>query len=391
MAALIAGHYPAWRVAAVGVAEAAIIVTRRLMMRRPVEKQIFTGWLVILLGTATMAACSGGMSSPLLPQFVGAPFGAILTYGRSKRSVQLLPLVIVVNVVVALLPPAIRGPMLPNPWYALALGLSATLVVVMARTAYVSLSDAYERNRQELERMREAVLDDARLRVRSLETIGARVGHELKNPLTAIKGLLPLLFPDGNDERSKERFEVVRQQVNRMEETVRGYLSFSRPLDDLQLESVVVVDLIRDVFGVLEGRAHAAGVTLELDGDVVAIEGDTHRLRDALINLVSNAIDATPRNGLVHVSACEDRERTRVDIADNGRGMTPEVLSRLGRPFFTTKEHGTGLGVVLARGTVEQHGGSLTFASTVGRGTTATIVLPARVPETARRKPLSRT
>jgi signal transduction histidine kinase len=160
-------------------------------------------------------------------------------------------------------------------------------------------------------------------------------------------------------------------------ETILGeYLSFSRPLEDLRPEALDLSALSRDVVNVLAGRADQAGVSLAVEGGATRAQGDPRRLKEALINLVSNAIEATPNGGAVTLRVRNGGNDVVVEVEDTGRGITPDDLKRLGTSFFTTRANGTGLGVVLAQGVIAQHGGSLGYVSTVGRGTVATIKLP---------------
>ena len=139
----------------------------------------------------------------------------------------------------------------------------------------------------------------------------------------------------------------------------------------------------------LDGRAVQAGVALTVDGSAAPVHGDPRRLKEALINLVANAIEATPSGGSVSLRVRNASAGGAVlEVQDSGRGITPDDLERLGTSFFTTRPNGTGLGVVLAQGVITQHGGSLGYVSSVGKGTTATITLPARsttIPEPAPR------
>jgi signal transduction histidine kinase len=389
VAVLARAHYPIWRLALILLSQPVLLMVRRLFFGQTIEQHVLAGWAALLIGNGAVAAVSGGLASPLVPLFVGPPLGALTVYGGTRAGGQIFASVLVGAVLLAGVTVWAPGPVVPVATFAAVGALACVLTFVMARNGLLAMAEAHRRNREELERMRAAILSEARERVRSLETIGARVGHELKNPLTALKGLLPLLQRDALDERSRARFDVVAQEVARMEETVRGYLSFSRPLDDLQLEEIDLARVAVDVFAVLEGRAKAAGAHLVIDAGATPIEGDAHRLRDTLLNLVSNSLDAIDRGGAVRVSMRSDADGVLVTVDDEGKGMPDDVLARLGRPFFSTKGQGTGLGIVLARATVEQHGGTLSFASEVGRGTTATIRLPRSVPETLRRKPLS--
>jgi signal transduction histidine kinase len=386
---LAQARYPIWRLAVILLSQPLLLLIRRIFFAHSVQRMTGWGWAALLTGNWMIAAVSGGLASPLVPLFVGPPLGALTVYGGGRVGKWIFACVLSGAAVLAAITLSAPGPRMPSATFALAGALACLLTFVMARNGLLAMAEAHQDNREALERMRAAVLSEARDRVRSLETIGARVGHELKNPLTALKGLLPLLQRDALDEKSRQRFDVVAHEVTRMEETVRGYLSFSRPLDDLQLQPIDVARVIADVFAVLEGRAQSGGVRLSLDAAATPIEADAHRLRDALLNLVANAIDAIDNAGFVRVSLRDDGEDIIITVADNGKGMSADVLARLGRPFFSTKGQGTGLGIVLARATVEQHGGTLSFASAVDRGTTATMRLPKRVPQKLRRKPLS--
>jgi len=117
---------------------------------------------------------------------------------------------------------------------------------------------------------------------------------------------------------------------------------------------------------------------LALDGPATPVQGDPRRLKEALINLVANAIEATPSGGSVHLRVRTTASAVTLEVKDSGRGIAPDDLERLGTSFFTTRPNGTGLGVVLAQGVITQHGGTLSYTSAVGQGTSATITLPGK-------------
>jgi signal transduction histidine kinase len=231
--------------------------------------------------------------------------------------------------------------------------------------------------------LREERVVEAEAQLRRLQSVGAKVAHELKNPLASIKGLCQLVSRAPESERTQERLNVVASEISRMETILNEYLSFSRPLEDLKPEGVDLNALTRDVLNVLAGRADQAGVTLAMEGGPTPVQGDPRRLKEALINIVANAIEATPHGGSVHLRIRNAGGNVTLEVKDTGRGIAPEDLERLGTSFFTTRPNGTGLGVVLAQGVITQHGGSLGYISTVGRGTTATITLPGKPAATA--------
>jgi two-component system sensor histidine kinase HydH len=193
----------------------------------------------------------------------------------------------------------------------------------------------------------------------------SELAHELRNPLAAVKGLIELIRRGDHDARTRSRLDVVLAEVVRMEDMLRPAAA----------PAAAVGDLIGEVVAVVEARAMAAGVTVSRRG-VAAIAGDGPRLKAALLNLVGNAIEATPPGGRVDISTVDAGDEITIEITDTGRGLAPDDLARLGTPFFTRRIGGTGLGVMLARATISQHGGSLTYASEPGMGTTARVVLP---------------
>src|SRR5205823_4338081 len=162
-----------------------------------------------------------------------------------------------------------------------------------------------------------------------------------------------------------------------MESILKEYLSFSRPLESLQPQRMALGALADEVLSLMDARAASAGIALRRRGDAIT-EADPRRLKDALFNLVGNAVEATAQGGKVEVEIDEGDRGARIAVRDSGRGMAPDVLDRLGTPFFTTREQGTGLGVVTARAALAQHGGSLAYSSEPGRGTTAVGTLPVR-------------
>ena len=252
-----------------------------------------------------------------------------------------------------------------------------------------AMTGAYERITLELAESREELCDENEGRTRALEGIAARLAHEVKNPLAAIKGLsihmARNLQPDApvtTNEivKMKERLTIVAAEAERLQEIVEGFLSFSRGLDDLTVGPTKPYDIARELALLLETRAADAGVAIEVRGSrEVLLDADTKKLRQALLNLVLNAMQASCKGSTVTLEvakSCGDGAAV-LRIMDRGAGMTPNILDRIRKPYFTTKEGGSGLGIAIARGIIEQHGGTLRFESTTGRGTTAIVILPS--------------
>jgi signal transduction histidine kinase len=144
---------------------------------------------------------------------------------------------------------------------------------------------------------------------------------------------------------------------------------------------VKLASIASDVVAVLSARAETGGVRLECSGDAPPVEADRRRLKEALINLVSNALEATPRGGRVAVIVAPADEGATLDVVDSGAGISEADMAKLGQSYFTTREGGTGLGFVLAKSAVSQHGGTLEVSSKVGVGTTIRVRLPEKQPK----------
>jgi signal transduction histidine kinase len=320
-------------------------------------------------------ALTGGIRSPLLPATLLPLSDLIIKNGWSRMVQNVLALVGAGLFAMALLPAAWFGPDVPQPAYWMI--LVAVLVTAGAwHTRYVLLlTRTVGDSARELGRAREEMVYRALTRAREMEQIGLKLSHELKNPLAAIKGLVQLSARAACDPDSAEQLRVVAAEVDRMEGILKEYLSFSRPVEALQPRRVALGALADEVLSLMDARAANAGVVLRRSGDAL-IDADPRRLKDALFNLIGNAVEATLEGGRVEVEIDELEDAARIAVRDSGSGMAPDVLSRIGTPFFTTRDEGTGLGVVVARATFAQHGGSLVYTSQPGRGTTAVGTLP---------------
>jgi signal transduction histidine kinase len=377
-----AGH-PAWRVAAVG---AGVVVAAALhaldALRAPATAPAASpwrgavGWASLGLGFAA-AAVSGGLRSPLLvPALATAPL-VLFQHGWTRPAKLRLAAMASATLAIAALPRAWTGPTVAYGafwaifWLALLLVVATTVwyLVVLTRVAHAAVREA--------SRAREELTLHAIARARELEQLGAQLSHELKNPLSAIKTLVQVSARAAQDPASRERLEVVESEVRRMQQVLQDYLSFSRPLEKLHRGPVDLGVVADEVIALVSGRAAEARVAVRRRGDA-HVDADRRRMQDALLNLLVNALEATSPGGRVEVEIAEAGGQARVSVRDSGRGMPPDVLARIGTPFFTTREEGTGLGVALARATFVHHGGALEYASAPGEGTTATATLPAR-------------
>jgi signal transduction histidine kinase len=229
---------------------------------------------------------------------------------------------------------------------------------------------------------------DARLahqdRLASVGRVAAGVAHEIGNPLTAITSVAQNLRYEEDPAEIHARVRLILQQASRIDAIVRALLTFSHAGG----EDAGRVPGLRVPLAPLLGEAAQLAHLGRKDADVecmshcpegLEVVGDPQRLAQVFVNLLTNAIDASPRGGRVECFAEQQGEHIRVRVVDQGHGISPEMAQRIFEPFFTTKQpgEGTGLGLALVSNIVQEHGGTLELDSRPALGTTFTVTLPA--------------
>ncbi len=207
--------------------------------------------------------------------------------------------------------------------------------------------------------------------------LAAGVAHEIRNPLTTLKGFTKLLQREVGDKYPY--LPVMEAELDRINFIVNEFMSLSKPhLTRFQLSHVG--DIARSVVQFMEAQANLSNVSFHIrcEEQLPPIECDENQLKQVFINIIKNAMDAMPGGGNVEISVSADSGSGRlcVSIADDGPGIDEQVVARLGEPFFTTKATGTGLGLMICKRIIAGHGGTLSIGSTLGTGTTVTIMLP---------------
>jgi len=221
-------------------------------------------------------------------------------------------------------------------------------------------------------------------RLAMIGQIAAGTAHEIRNPLTSIKGFVQMLrhsLEEKGLQKEKQFTEIMLNELNRINALVSELLLLSKPRD-VQYQLVDLNHVLADIMPIVRSEAllHGIEVVEHLDGKLPMVIGDSELLKQVFLNICKNGIEAMGSEGALTISyRIDEKEKTvSIDIHDTGPGIPPYVLDKIFDPFFTTKENGTGLGLPVCQRIIHDIGGSIRV-STKGFGTTFHIIIPISV------------
>jgi PAS domain S-box-containing protein len=217
-------------------------------------------------------------------------------------------------------------------------------------------------------------------RLAALGRITAGVAHEVKNPLNSMRLWLENLkefLPADADGGAQQAVQVLDKEIDRLDAVVKRFLDFTRPMEVL-LEATQLADILKEVMEVAQPQLQKANVQVAqlLPIDVPQVYVDRALLKQAVLNLVLNAVEAMPNGGKLHLVLSRRGEMAEITVGDTGKGIPPENKQKIFQLFFTTRPGGSGIGLASTFRIVQLHNGSIDFTSEVGRGTTFRIELP---------------
>ena len=204
------------------------------------------------------------------------------------------------------------------------------------------------------------------------------VAHDFNNSLAIIKGRASLMTQEKLSEPVAHGLRVIARTVEDAAKMVRRIQDFGRLKPEPMFVPVALSPLLQDIRDLFQLACQEQEVSLEIKANSPAVVlGDTTELREVLVNLMTNSLEATASQGLICLSLECVENKVEVAVKDTGRGMLPEVERRIFEPFFTTKkERGTGMGLAVSYGIVQRHGGEFVVKSKAGEGTTVQVILP---------------
>jgi signal transduction histidine kinase len=264
------------------------------------------------------------------------------------------------------------------------------LTVGLLATAQRRVAERYQLAAATLERANHALRESYEQlqradRLKTLGEVAAGLAHEIRHPLVSIRGALEIIIARSSADSPESEFShLAMGEVQRLDHLVREFLRYARPHDP-ELRPTSLGDLIGHATALLRLESEQAGVRLAIDGNDtdVIVSVDALQIEQVLLNVILNAIQASPRKSSVRVLERSDGHQAYVDVVDEGPGIPSAHLAEVFSPFFTTRDGGTGLGLAIARRIVAAHRGHIDVHHTSELGTCIRIALPLDVPADA--------
>jgi len=218
---------------------------------------------------------------------------------------------------------------------------------------------------------------DLTSRLAALSRLTSGVAHEIKNPLNAMALQLELL--KGKLEGEQPEVDVIAREIKRLDNVVKTFLSFNRPIE-LEAKRLDLNQLVGQVIDLVGPDAAAKQIRIEADLQAgMETRGDADLLQQAILNVINNGLEAMPEGGTLTVRTLRDGADCQLEIGDSGCGIPPELRDRIFNLYFTTKQHGSGIGLATTFRVVQLHGGTIDFVSQLGKGTTFRLRFPGMV------------
>lgn len=353
-----------------------LLASRRRRSTASDEAALVTDHYVRIPASSALLAAAREWDGPFIVRADDEVDNALLTAFKQlsgAREFVVMPLVARDQLVgVILADNIVTGqPIRPRQVRSLGAFASQAALAVSNATAYRKLEAAFA----ELTAAQAKLLETEKLAI--MGQMAAHVAHEIRNPLVSIGGFAGRIVKTSDDPETRRRAEIIGREASRLELILKDVMDFASPLSfDFTAESLP--GMVREMMEVIGESAEEAGVEIVTEGspDLPPISADAERIKQVILNLGKNAVEAMPDGGRLTLRLWRDDAHVGLDLEDTGKGIATEDLARLFEPFFTTKQHGSGLGLAVTKRIVEQHGGSITAHSELHRGTTFRIRLP---------------
>ncbi|HZG73421.1 MAG TPA: ATP-binding protein [Chondromyces sp.] len=246
-------------------------------------------------------------------------------------------------------------------------------VLVLLHVLFLLLKYAMLKRQTKIER-----LQNETQKLELIGTLAASTAHEIRNPLTGIKGLVQLLSEKYKDQQQDQfYFSVINKEIGRINQIVSELLILGKPTAQ-KLKAVDLREIINDLTPIIHSEANLYNVeyTTSLPPEEVTVCCAVDQMKQVILNLTKNAFEAMPSGGTLDVRIYKDLLNCHIDISDSGGGISAESLEKIFLPFYTSKENGTGLGLVVCKRIIESFGGTIQVESQINEGTNIKVSLP---------------
>ena len=218
-----------------------------------------------------------------------------------------------------------------------------------------------------------AILESEKLKVAG--QLAAGIAHEIKNPLTSLKGFIQLMKAE--EIPTKKYLEIMEDELHRLDVISNELLVLAKPHKN-KVKVNNLTKIVKEVIFLLEAEAMKKSIQIVsiIDEQDLLILCDIHKVKQVLINIVKNGIEAMEHSGVITIQVSARANNAQVSITDQGCGIPDKYLDQIGKPFFSTKETGNGLGLMICQKIISEHGGEISIKTTSGEGTTFMIQLP---------------
>jgi two-component system, sporulation sensor kinase E len=257
----------------------------------------------------------------------------------------------------------------------IAISLSALLSDDKIAGTIVHIEDITEKRKKETQLRRAESLA-------ALTTLAAGVAHEINNPLGSISIRIQLLEKLIRSEEADKaamfkHVDIIKEEMDRLKQIVVDFLFAVRPME-MQLLHEDIGSILEEIADFVQPEAERNGIAVKvsIEKNLPSILLDKRHIKQALLNLIQNAMAAMPNGGRLGLKAEYASDEIRISISDNGTGIPEELLTKIFEPYFTTKKNGTGLGLTITFKIIKEHSGDISLESKEGRGSTFTIHLP---------------
>jgi signal transduction histidine kinase len=232
-------------------------------------------------------------------------------------------------------------------------------------------------SREEIQRLHQTQMSRAE-HFATLGELATGLAHEIRNPLAGIAGVIEIVSRDlPPDSPARSVIKDAKEEALQINRILTELLDTARPRPpQFRVSDICLTAEHAVMFARQQAVTKRIAIEMDVNGDIPPVDHDPNQINQVLLNLLLNAIQSMDKPGEVRVSLETDGDDVLIAVADEGKGISPENLPNIFRPFFTTKGHGTGLGLSLARRTVEAHGGQIDVTSEVGKGSRFEIRLP---------------